>query len=361
MGVREAKALQLDLDGRLEEVVERIAEARSLDLEAYERGKPLDVEVLVPELARLVLQCCQLLDDLAKLDADSDLHSLATPRQIEDFADLCFVLYSELRACGQQLGRLTEIAQEPFGILVAVERARNKIVNGLCVLENRLSTLLGYASRTHHIDLIREALVARRITGKLLSRLPDLGSAESDLESSLRRVGGALAWLKGHEDFYSLRTEERLVARHLQQQIITWLRDGCQKREGLQILHEVQVFVELLQPMVRDRGLIDHDLEVLEKAIDQLKHGDPYEALSCSVVVDLDSLFGLDASLDRQLRKGSNCGEILASLLQLHGRLRALRPATEGRGVQETRARSPEPTRPGAKNPRTGHLRLVGT
>ncbi len=309
----------VDLEAVLDSIYSLIVEVRSFQLQVYERGQPFEASEVVGELVDLISRACAAISDLCHLTPTSAGPFVAslTPRKLEDLTDVCFVLRSDLRACGRRLGRLGEGKLDPQAVLIALERARAKTINGLWALDVRLSAISGATPRTQHIDVARRSLAARRLVAKLKSRLPDSGDFENDLESSLCRSGTVLVWLLGHSTFSSLGPEDRLMTRQLREMILNWLRGDRDQRTGRQIWHELQVFSELLRRMARHPALVEHDQQVLERAIQQLGSGEAGADSEQLMAEILDPLLGLDETLDNLLRQGAARTLVIAKLIEI--------------------------------------------
>ncbi len=334
MSGEEPSRRPFELQDGLRQVLEMIDVVRGCAL--LESGSEASGEAVAPMPARIevVVRCCRLLHELSTrtLDAATGPGVGATPRQLADLSDLCLVLLAELRVCGLRLGQLNDPTADPDRVLIALEQVRSRMLARLSFLEGWLSHLLGVESRAARGDSHQRAFAARRLTGRLLARLPSRRPAGADLQGRLRRVGNVLAWLMGQDDFCHLKAEERLRARQLQHHLSQWLRGQRQPAGGQQVLSELLLFLELLRSSNGERGLAEHDLVVIRQAFSQLGDGDPYGPLSYTSVELLDELFGLDENLDWMLRNGGNKSLILGRLIDLYETLSLMRSAP-GRGT----------------------------
>lgn len=229
-----------------------------------------------------------------------------------------------------------------------------------------IRTMSDRGAPAHEIDSTRGSLVVRRTVARFLCRLPNLRIEQNDLGATLHRASSAVAWLVGHQNFYLLRAEERLMIKQLQQRLMGWLRGARSECQGERILRVLSAFIDLLRPMAHHRALADHDRRVIEVSIDCLGEGDPDGTVSRSIASDLDALFGLDEKLDRLLRESASKSLVFARLTQLYVQLapRDLlqKPAGETPGVLEASSGGfAQPTGWEYRRPRPSHLRLVTT
>ena len=303
-----------------------ISEARAVEVDADDSHARS-----FPKIRHLLQESLALLDDLEQLADDALNGKVAADRQwtrrtgtlilpaaFSDLADLCFIARTELKASAQQLAASAQ-DDDPYGLLVALERSQGRLSRGLCAVEDRLARISGHASKTSHVDLLRKALQARTVIAKFRQRVATAArESESHGEKRLRSVGTSIAWLRGHDYFSSLRVSDQVMARRLHLRVLAWLQGpDSAEVDSLHLWQEITAFAELLNLINKRPELVQHDVKVLRGVIESVASSDLDGPLPSAVAERLRSLLGRDPPLDEMIGIGSDLSRVLARVQHL--------------------------------------------
>lgn len=322
-----------DLQSRLATLLN---EARAVELERFddEPGATI-LELVVPGFKELLGRGRLLLGEIEVACSGEQASAIwAVPDRTEELETLCFFVGGEWRRALEGLELLDE-STSSWSCLVQVERARDRVIRGVTAVEREVAAAAGSSSRTDHVDLLVDALAARRsltLFRREIHHAPRVGSHPEGLERQLRHAHGALERLMGREEFGLLRAADRHLARELHRRVERWLDEGSESEEsggGEGLWQDVVNFAELLWDVNRRDELVEEDLAVIGEAEEELGRAAPRKLLPASVADRLRALFGRDDELDDLLEATAESDQVLE-------RLRAVRESLE-------RERTPQP------------------
>ena len=326
---------------------ELISEARLI--EVRKKGmKPASVfKELFPHLMDLVGRSEKVLRSLEEWATDPESAPNGerfSPAQLEELANLCFLVSAELRGCRDQFDRMSS-ESGAFSVFAAIEQVETKLLRGLCAVEADLAAILGLSSRSRHVDLCRGPLQIRRLLGKFRRRVTP--TSHQRAEQRLRSVAAGLAWLRGQDDFSRIRASDRLLAHELQERIGGWLRSPERTPdEARHILEEVMAFVTLVDQVNQRQEIMEHDRRLVSRLIGDLSDATPHGTVPGRLAQHFYQLLGRDDPLDEMLATGADTAEVLRRLILLQ------------EGLRSAHAAPPTATLPGSDSGRTGGQRV---
>lgn len=235
-------------------------------------------------------------------------------------ADVAFMAITELR---QHRLRLTahqatmaaqEIVSSCGSALRAIKKSLYAIEPVLCELEQHAEILP---------PRLQTSLAVRRHYHKLWTFASGIGTVnDQSVRAALRGAGTRIAILVGNDVYDLLREDDRFRIRDLQTRILAWLGSSEDPAAALRIWQDFALFVEMLRQINLREELVDHDRDVLRRAITALRQ--PSAVASPSLLDELCTLKGVDDELDRVLQTQPGAPALLRAVervargLQLH-------------------------------------------
>ena len=192
-------------------------------------------------------------------------------------------------------------AGDAFAVAAVAEWTQGRLIHGLCAVERRLSDLIGQPAHGRHVDLLRDALVARRLLVRFRTRVDSAVAGSGDAVARLRSAGAAIAWMLGHDGARSLRASDRLMAKTLQGRLSEALRRPVGEAATVHLLQEIASFASLTNLINSRQELVVHDRTVLERVASHLSSLDDGVPIPASVVEGLATIRGRDTLLDEMI------------------------------------------------------------
>lgn len=326
-----------------------IGRARNIEIEAFVAEPEQARRRHIPALHDIVDQAIVVLGRLETMAADSAspqgrrlwariMGALAPREAFEEVENLCFFAASELREGGRLLGGLA--AGDAFAVAAVAEWTQGRLIHGLCAVERRLSDLIGQPAHGRHVDLLRDALVARRLLVRFRIRVDGAVAGSGDSVARLRSAGAAIAWMLGHDGARSLRASDRLMAKTLQGRLSEALRRPVGEAATAHLLQEIASFASLTNLINSRQELVVHDRTVLERVASDLSPLDDGAPIPASLAEGLATIRGRDTRLDEMIETevdvGTLANEVLRVLSDISGRTGSEGLVAEGSARPET-------------------------
>lgn len=309
----------------LNEITATVEVTRALDLRPYENAEPSRVrDELSPQIESLLDHSIELLDELVGVAEDLGIRrsdqaaeSVSTTdsvflRSIDELMtgeggrqleDLVFLARFELVGRRERL-RSEAQSERSDDLLSLCDACRRKILKTLTAVENALCTAANLKPGLDYRTELNMSLQIRRVISRCRRRLfaADETTPEN-VEARLLTAATVIAWLNGHEIYPDLRLTDRLELRGFQQRLIAWkTQDATDRRAGLRLWQDLEVFCSILRKVNHRTELMDHDLRLALEA-DQVLFGGhtPPARVPLDLLERLGRLFGRDDAVDKLL------------------------------------------------------------
>lgn len=271
-------------------------------------------------LVRSVLDACEVPEEALggpdpAMDFELAIDAVIehSPSSSSRIADVAYMAQVELR---QRAARLDGLAWDETTILIAeCDGALRRVTKALCAIDRAMARASDTPAYLDFLSELELSLRVRRCYARFRSRVLAGGgevTGPDDVLAALRRTGTEIAVVVGLPLYPSLRLNDRLQLRGLQQRILAWIRTR-DLGVGLSIWRDVSAFVAILRHVDRRQELFEHDARVVLTAVESLaRHG----MITDRCFQELARLDGRDDDIDALLAEGSRDVEVWAPLLE---------------------------------------------
>ncbi len=233
--------------------------------------------------------------------------------------DVAYIAALELRQHLQRLAGhrpdsdVQEMISDCGSALRALKKSLYAVEPLLCQVE-RIEAFLPSSLET--------SLQVRRHYRKLWVFASQIGEVSPDtVRGALRGAGTRISILAGSEVYALLREDDRFYIQKLQARILDWLRDGTEPGTGTRIWQDFALFVEILRHVNLREELVQHDRELVGRALALLETNGAASLREC--VTSLRPSLGLDDELDAALQLPAAADDLLSVLRRVAAALGA--------------------------------------
>lgn len=318
-------------------MAELAARAAAVDIRAFERldRQRIDEE-LHPFTTRILAEAIALLDKILAAcehgdggqSGDEDLGELArvldlgaeTASSHEAVEELAFVAQLELRQRQTRVSH-AQRGSDLLNRLVEHESALRRIERALGALDHAIARFEHVPSLLDHTPLLQTSLAVRRAYARFALVVANAGPpTTTELRPRLRQLGTQIAVMIGWDIYPSLRVQDRLVLRQLQDRVLAWMRSpDADPADGVRIWSDLASCVEMFQQVRNRQELREHDQVTVVALTAQLERLPADEPLPAETWARLQTLIGVDPGcdptlLERQPVSGATARGLVARL-----------------------------------------------
>ena len=279
--------------------------SRALDAihDVLVRAKAIDLRAAEPDKSEaahdaLLATLVPLLDEAAAIigRVTEQFEADENDRERVDVADIAALAGMSL----QQRRTLLVHAQpcDHWRFLENCERSLRSLLKSASVVEGALARYDHLPARLHRAADLTAALAVRRRYATLRRDVLQAGATQPDLTQRLQAVSRSLATLLNCLEYSAMRLGDRRELRMLQFRVQSWLSVVRPDESiGERTWEEAVAVVMLLGGISRRSELVAHDAALLTAMSEAIARDSEPRALRDAA----DTLFGLDAELDRLL------------------------------------------------------------
>jgi hypothetical protein len=218
-------------------------------------------------------------------------------------ADLAFLGRLELRRKTESLRSLMLGEGDSWPVIAAAGSVLRSLRKAVTAVEASLCECEGLTPRLGFTDEVEASLAARCAYAKFRFEIRCY-SPRPDIAERLLGAATSLAKLVGGDVYESLRIEDRIHLRELQERVLAWSRGPRDADAGNRLWGDVAGFSELMAGIRNRQELVRHDRELVGDLVVRLRRGEDFEVHRPRV----RSLLGRDDDLDEVLLSSRKLG-----------------------------------------------------
>jgi hypothetical protein len=292
-----------------------VADAKAIDIRAWEEAELARLRLELPaQVAELLARGVQLFGELLGPAEEEELtehlaggrlgsvHRLAVRGALaERLSDVTFVARGELRTRLAVLLRLVK-AEDRWLIVSLADGGLRKLIKALTAVEALLAESELRPPAISSASDLQTSLAVRRAYTKFRQRIECTGPEGKDgARAALRSAATSIAGLIGLDVYGSLRIQDRVELRRLQERILAWHSRPPEAESGLQLWQEVLNVAHLFVTVNHRPELCEHDREILAELREQLRRCAPLSPVPAALRASAARIAGRDDDLDTLL------------------------------------------------------------
>ncbi len=298
-----------------------ITQVESADVRVPEDSALISLATdLVPKVTHLLRDGVQLLVDTEAfyqptsgpasndpLDSLSQIGlQISTEFAARDLNDMVFFARSDLRSSLEGLIASATNRHDQMTLASNCEGGLRRLRKALISVESSIFEFEGKKAPERHWFDVEVSLQIRKLYWNLRRETSNQdGAVDRSLEARLRRVLYRILAFRELSVYPFLRVDDRVNMRQLMKRILDWLnsneRDPAVARR---LWQDLSNFAEVLVQVSHRQELQDHDLRLIARTYRTLfPFGTKRKAVPDDLIVELQSVLGLDDELDRLITK----------------------------------------------------------